>query len=160
MKSLFKFILRIKPFSKIKSELMLYYASKQYTQISLTKEEQEEIELYINTSFSTSTEARYWYEDFFLRVAERLTCGKEKLLYSLLKHASWLTYEEYLEFNKTNSNLEKSFVMQISDLTQDAVESALQKKEYEEEAKEKAVNTQSDYYHSQSNQENIKKVIH
>ena len=103
---------------------------------------------------------RYWYEDFFLRVAERLTCGKEKLLYSLLKHASWLTYEEYLEFNKTNSNLEKSFVMQISDLTQDAVESALQKKEYEEEAKEKAVNTQSDYYHSQSNQENIKKVIH
>lgn len=160
MKSLFKFILRIKPFSKIKSELMLYYASKQYAQISLTKEEQEEIELYINTSFSTSAEARYWYEDFFLKVAERLTGGKEKLLYSLLKHVSWLTYEEYLEFNKINSSLEKSFVMQISDLTQAAVESALQKREREQEAKEQLVNAQSDYHYSQSNEENIKKVIH
>ena len=160
MKNLFKFILRIKPFSKIKSEVILYYASKQYAQLSLTQEEEKEIELYINSNFSTSAEARYWYEDFFLKVADRLTKGKEKLLYSLLKHVNWLTYEEYLEFNEINSSLEKSFVMQISDLTQNAVESALQDREHKEQAEEQAVNAQSDYHYSQLNEENIKKVIH
>lgn len=157
MKNLIKWILKIKPFTQIKSEIVIYYSSKENS-ISLTEEEEKEIDFSINQSFTTSVEARYWYEDFFLKVADRITSGKHSLLYSLSKHVGWLTYSEYLEFTELSKNLEKSLVMKISNMTQEEVEKALQKREYKEQ--ESVQNNQEEYYYSQLYENDTKKVIH